>query len=82
MPNLRPRIEIAAVLWDALRQQPFEPFTLRLHNGELLSIDNPDVLTVTLSSRVIYDSGEEWRMLNPMLIASVDFPSTSAPVSN
>jgi hypothetical protein len=80
MPNLRPRLEIAAALWDALREQPFEPFILRLHNGEALSIDNPDVLTVTLSGRILYDVGRGARTINALLITSIDsLPPATTP---
>jgi hypothetical protein len=57
---------------DALHRAPFEPFALRLHTGEKLKVLHPDWLSVTLSGRVIWDDGQEYRNLNPTLIASID----------
>lgn len=69
------KFDIVEAIREALHAELFSPFRLRLHSGEQLRISNPDVLTVTLSGRVIYDEGRGVRMLNPVLIASVDFPN-------
>lgn len=68
------KFDIVEALREALHADLFSLFRLRLHSGEVLRIANPDVLTVTLSGRVIYDAGQGVRMLNPALIASVDYP--------
>lgn len=57
---------------EALHKAPFEPFLIRLHSGEKLKIANPDVLSVTMSGRVIWDDGKGYRNLNPTLLASVE----------
>lgn len=59
---------------EALHRVPFRPFNLRLHSGEILKITNPDFFTVTFSGELIYDAGKGLRMLNPALIASIDYP--------
>ncbi|MBM3856297.1 MAG: hypothetical protein FJ399_24580 [Verrucomicrobia bacterium] len=58
-----------------LHESPFLPFQLRLHDGSVLEIANPDVLSVTKAGVITYDDGRVMRTLNPALIASVDQPS-------
>jgi hypothetical protein len=71
------RFDIIDAAREALYRIPFEPFNLRLHSGEILKISNPDFFTVTFSGRLIYDAGKGLRMLNPTLIASIDYPTTA-----
>ena len=68
------RFDIVEAARHALHKAPFEPFNVRLHSGEILKIKNPDYFTVTFSGRLIYDAGKGVRMLNPALIASIDYP--------
>ncbi len=71
------RFDIIEAAREALHRVPFEKFAIRLHSGEALKISNPDFFTVTFSGRLIYDAGKGLRMLNPALIASVDYPPAS-----
>lgn len=71
------RFDIVEAAREALHRSPFEPFGVRLHSGEVLKVGNPDYFTVTYSGRLIYDAGKGLRMLNPALIASIDYPSTT-----
>lgn len=57
---------------EMLHAAPFVPFIVRLHSGRALKVSNPDFLSVTFSGRVIWDDGQGYRHLNPVLIASVD----------
>ena len=57
---------------EALHKAPFETFLIRLHSGQKLKIANPDVLSVTMSGRVIWDDGKGYRNVNPTLLASVE----------
>ena len=57
---------------ELLHRSPFLPFRLRLHDGAVIEINNPDVISVTKSGEVVVDDGETVRTLNPALIASVD----------
>ena len=68
------KFDIVEALRDNLHAAPFRPFKVRLHSGELLRVLNPDVLSITQSNYIIYDAGKGMRILNPTLIASVDFP--------
>ena len=68
------RFDIIDAAREALHRTPFEPFNIRLHSREVLKVSNPDFFTVTYSGRLIYDAGKGLRMLNPTLIASIDYP--------
>ena len=68
------RLDIIEAAREALHRTPFEPFAIRLHSGEILKVANPDFFTVTFSRRLIYDAGKGLRMLNPTLVASIDYP--------
>lgn len=65
-------------IWNLLRKQPFEAFSLRLHDGRTFDIRHPEV--VVPAARSIYvglyrDSQDgpvdDWVMLSPVAIASV-----------
>ena len=60
---------------DLLHGSPFLPFRLRLHDGSVLEVTNPDMLSVTKAGVVIFDDGQLTRTLNPALISSVDRPT-------
>jgi hypothetical protein len=57
---------------DLLHRAPFVPFRLRLHDGVILKIENPDMLSVSKARVMIFDDGHELRTLNPALISSID----------
>jgi hypothetical protein len=69
------KFDIVEALRDNLHASPFRRFVVRLHSGEKLLIGNPDVLTITQSNYIVYDAGKGMRVLNPTLIASIDFPA-------
>ena len=69
------KFDIVEALRDNLHASPFRRFVVRLHSGEKLPVNNPDVLTVTQSNYIVYDAGKGMRVLNATLIASIDFPS-------
>ena len=54
------------------------PASRFIEAGEVLKVTNPDFFTVTFSGRLIYDAGKGLRMLNPALIASIDYPAPAA----
>jgi hypothetical protein len=60
-------------LREALRRQPFEPFTIRLADGRALSVPHSEF--VALSSRRVIVVGQEgsWSVIEPILIVSLDY---------
>ncbi len=69
------KFDIVESLRDNLHATLFRRFVVRLHSGEKLAVANPDVLTITQSNYIVYDAGKGMRILNPTLIASIDFPA-------
>ena len=62
------------VIRDALHQQPFQPFLLRLADGRSVYVAHPDFVAV--SPRRVYvvnpvDESSSW--LEPLLIVSIEF---------
>ena len=60
---------------DLLHNSPFMPFRLRLHDGSVVEVSNPDMLSVTKAGVITFDDGRMTRTLNPALVASVDRPT-------
>ena len=63
---------------ELLHRSPFLPFQIRLLDGSIVEIANPDVLSVTKSGAITFDDGQMTRTYNPALIVSVDRPSADA----
>ncbi len=58
---------------DAVRRQPFEPFTIRLADGRALPVRHPEFVAVG-TRRVIYVAEDDsWSVVEPMLIVSLDY---------
>jgi len=66
------KFAVVDIARDLLHKAPFRPFRLRLHDGTILEITNPDVLSVSKAGIISFDDGHELRTLNPALITSVD----------
>jgi hypothetical protein len=60
-------------LREALRRQPFEPFTVRLADGRSLRV--PDSEFVALGSRraIIVGENDSWSVVEPLMIVSLDY---------
>ena len=71
----------AFTLRDALRLQPFKPFTLTLVDGRSYEIRHPEFVIVSPKGRevIIVNEDESWSFLEPLLILSLDYdaPTTS-----
>jgi hypothetical protein len=63
---------------DAVRQQPFRPFTMRMNDGREFHVTHPECLAVSTRLVILIDPATEailW--FEPMLIASLHFGSPS-----
>ena len=77
-------------LRDAVRRQPFVPFTLRMNDGRAFSIPHPDYIAISTRSVYVVDpETEAGTFLEPVLIASLEpkdkppqMPSPSAAGGN
>jgi hypothetical protein len=72
---------------EALHNQPFQPFDLRLADGRSLHVPHPDFVAVSTRRVVVIDSEERgMSVLEPLLIVSIEIPapapSTAPPQAN
>jgi hypothetical protein len=58
---------------DALKREPFVPFTLRLADGRTVPVGHPEF--VAMSPRIIIVTAEDssWKVVEPLLIVSIDY---------
>jgi hypothetical protein len=62
------------VIREALRKQPFRPFTFRLAAGRELSVSHPDFVAVSPRQVIVVNPQDEsasW--LEPLLIVSLEY---------
>jgi hypothetical protein len=61
------------IIRDAVRRQPFIPFTLRMNDGREFYIPHPDYIAVSRRSVYIVDPvTDAGTFLEPVLIASLE----------
>lgn len=69
---------------EAMRHQPFVPFTLRLADGREVPVRHPDYIAISPNNRraIVFtppDDAMIW--IEPLLIVSIDYPAGSSPSS-
>ena len=65
---------------EALHQQPFRPFTIRLADGRQLSVEHPDFVAVGERRIVVIAKDDSWSVVEPFLVVSLDCaPSEASP---
>lgn len=66
---------------DALRRQPFEPFSLRLADGRSWAVRHPEMVAVGNRRIIVVEANGSWSVLEPLLTVSLDYNGkrTSAP---
>ncbi len=64
---------------DALHQQPFRPFAVRLADGRELTVPHPDFVAITNRSFIIVDrqTPESYSIIEPILIVSLEYQKAS-----
>jgi hypothetical protein len=72
---------------EALHNQPFQPFDLRLADGRSLHVPHPDFVAVSNRRVVVIDPLDRgMSVLEPLLIVSIEIaapaPSTAPPEAN
>ena len=71
------------IIRDAMRAQPFRPFSLRLADGRELTVPHPDFISVAPDgwSIVVWSKQEPWiSTLEPALIVSLEKSTADAIV--
>jgi hypothetical protein len=66
------------VLRDAVRKQPFRPFSVRLADGRALRVRHPEFLAIGQNLVLLINENDSYSEIDPFLIVSLDY----APVDN
>ncbi len=73
---------------EAMRQQPFVPFELRLADGRTILVRHPEFVAISANNRriaVFVQPDDAMMIIEPLLIVSIDFqptPGAARPGSN
>jgi hypothetical protein len=67
-------------LRQALHEQPFRPFTLRLADGRELPVPHPDFVAILGRTAVVASPrlDDTYSVVEPLLIVSIEYASTTA----
>jgi len=65
-------------LREALRRQPFQPFTIRLADGRALSVPHPEFVAVGPRRVIVVAQDNSWSVIEPVLIVSLDYEGRPA----
>lgn len=66
---------------EALHQQPFRPFTIRLADGRELPVPHPDFVAILGRTAVVASPSldDSYSIVEPLLIVSIEYASPRAP---
>jgi hypothetical protein len=67
---------------EAIRKQPFSPFSLRLADGRALSVRHPDFVALHPRRIIVVNDDASWSVVEPLLIVSIDFDAPHKKGSN
>jgi hypothetical protein len=76
-------MDIAGVR-EALRREPFEPFSIRLADGRSLEVRHPEFVALS-PRRIIVIADDEvgsWAVVEPLLIVSLDYRKANTKPGN
>lgn len=58
---------------EALRKEPFQPFTVRLTDGRAIPVRHPEFVAVGNRRIIIINEDDTWSVVEPLLIVSLDY---------
>jgi hypothetical protein len=62
---------------EALRRQPFEPFTMRLADGRSLLVPHPEFVAVHPRRVIVIAEDASCSVVEPLLVVSLDYNGQS-----
>jgi hypothetical protein len=68
-------MELSAIR-DAVRQQPFQPFSLRLTDGREVPVVHPEFIAIADTGRrvvVFPPKSATWSVIDPLLVVSIEY---------
>ena len=67
---------------EALRRQPFEPFSIRLADGRSLPVPHPEMIAIGKRRIIVVEADDSWSVVEPLLIVSLDYNGKHHPRTN
>ena len=67
---------------EALRRQPFEPFSIVLVDGRSLAVPHPEMVAVGKRRVIVVEADDSWSVIEPLLIVSLDYNGKRHPRSS
>jgi hypothetical protein len=67
---------------EALRRQPFEPFSIALADGRSLAVPHPEMVAVGKRRVIVVEADDSWSVIEPLLIVSLDYNGKHRPRTN
>ena len=67
---------------EALRRQPFEPFSICLADGRSLPVRHPEMVAVGKRRIIVVKPDDSWSVVEPLLIVSLDYNGKQRPRTN
>jgi hypothetical protein len=69
-------------LREALRQQPFKPFTIRLADGRSEYVKHPEFVAVGPRIVLVVREDNSWASIEPLLIVSLEHSASGRKKDN
>jgi hypothetical protein len=67
---------------EAIRRQPFEPFSISLADGRSLDVPHPEMVAVGKRRIIVVKPDDSWAVVEPLLIVSLDYNGKRRPRTN
>jgi hypothetical protein len=64
---------------EALRRQPFAPFSFRLADGRSLAVRHPEVVAVGKRRIIVVAPNDSWSVVEPLPTVSLDYDGKRPP---
>jgi hypothetical protein len=58
---------------EALRRQPFEPFSICLADGRSMPVPHPEMVAIGKRRIIVVKPDDSWSVVEPLLIVSLDY---------
>jgi hypothetical protein len=62
---------------QALRREPFKPFTMRLADGRALPVPDSDFVALSPRRIIVIAEDSSWSVIEPLLVVSLDYDERS-----
>ena len=67
---------------EALKREPFEPFSIRLADGRTLPVSHPEFVALGQRRVIAIAPDDSWSVVEPLLIVSPDYETKSKSSGN